>query len=231
MSTLKAGLYWVHTRSPSPFRSCLSLLVCRYPSFQGRPFPLSQWSLAAPVCCSWQGLDRSLAAAAKAVKISWYKILLLQLLTARATARTKVFLPWHLPWHGLVWRRYCQWCILHITPYFQKNCKFPLYFLSIDVFWVNLRFFTHPILTMVHLRIVQYTYWTPLCLSLCLAFSLPVCYLWFCLSFCLSLSHSVYLSLYLLFSPSVVFSPCLSLCISLLSVLLSVILSVFLSLS
>ena len=52
--------------------------------------------MAAPVRCSWLGIDRSLVASARAVKISWYIILLLLFLTARA----KVFLP------GQVWCRH-----------------------------------------------------------------------------------------------------------------------------
>ena len=52
-----------------------------------------QFVMAAPVHCSCQGIDRSLVALARAVKISWYIILLLPHLTARAAAWAKVFLP------------------------------------------------------------------------------------------------------------------------------------------
>ena len=60
-------------------------------------------SVAARVRCSWQGIDRSLVASARAIKISCYIMLLLPLLTARAEG----FLPGHLLWHALVWRRHC----------------------------------------------------------------------------------------------------------------------------
>ena len=60
---------------------------------------LYAYTVAAPVRCSWQGVDRSLVALTKAVKISLYKIILLPLLTARV----EVFLPGQMPWHALVW--------------------------------------------------------------------------------------------------------------------------------
>ena len=59
-------------------------------------------AVVAPVICSRQGIDRSLVAPARAVKIFWYEILLLPLLTARAEA----FLPGYLPWLALLWRRH-----------------------------------------------------------------------------------------------------------------------------
>ena len=52
-------------------------------------------AVAAPGRCSWQVIDRSLVAAARAVKISWYIMLLLPLLTARAAAKAGVFQPLH----------------------------------------------------------------------------------------------------------------------------------------
>jgi len=45
-------------------------------------------------------MDGPLIALARAVRISWY-IILLPLLTARAAARAEVFLPGHLPWCGV----------------------------------------------------------------------------------------------------------------------------------
>src|SRR6218665_2927436 len=51
-----------------------------------------------------------------------------------------------------------QLYILHIPSYFRKIYIFP----PSAYFWLNLHFFFPPILTMVHLRIVLYPYWTPL---------------------------------------------------------------------
>src|SRR6218665_3924423 len=69
------------------------LEISAYESLLLRLFTEHLWPVVAPVRCSWQGIGRSLAASSRAVKISLYIILLLPLLTARATARTKVFLP------------------------------------------------------------------------------------------------------------------------------------------
>src|SRR6218665_806190 len=58
------------------------------------------------------------------------------------------------------------------SPYFQKNYKFTLgfktfinspIFVQFTLFWLNLRFQLPPIiLTMSHLCITPYMYWTPL---------------------------------------------------------------------
>jgi len=41
----------------------------------------------------------------------WYIILLLPLLTARA----KIFLPGHMPWHALVWRHYWWFLVASVS--------------------------------------------------------------------------------------------------------------------
>ena len=55
-----------------------------------------------------------------------------------------------------------QWCLLNFPPICTKFINFLLYFSSINVFLPNLRFLLPPILTMMHLCIILYTYWTPL---------------------------------------------------------------------
>ena len=67
-----------------------------------------------------------------------------------------------------------QWCILHIPPNFRKYLKFPpistkfintpLFSLNLG-FLLNLRFLLPHILTMMHLCIMIYTYWTTLTLG------------------------------------------------------------------
>ena len=54
-----------------------------------------------------------------------------------------------------------QWCIWRI-PSISAKFIFPPYFRSIYVFLPNLRFLLCPILPMMHLCIMLYTYWTPL---------------------------------------------------------------------
>lgn len=61
--------------------------------------------MAAPVGCSWQGIERSLVALARTFKISWYMILSLPILTVMRYF-TLQGVPRHLPWYALVWRRH-----------------------------------------------------------------------------------------------------------------------------
>jgi len=57
--------------------------------------------------------------------------------------------------------------IINSPPYIRKIYKFPLFSFNLH-FWLKLLFFTSfPILTMIHLRIMPYTYWTPLFTDLC----------------------------------------------------------------
>jgi len=49
-----------------------------------------------------------------------------------------------------------------ISPYFHKIHKFSPVLVELRIFLLNLRFFLPPILTMMHLCIMLYTYWTPL---------------------------------------------------------------------
>jgi len=48
--------------------------------------------------------------------------------------------------------------IYKLVPYFLKIYTFPPYFRKIYVSWLNLRFLLSPILTMMHLCIILYTY-------------------------------------------------------------------------
>jgi len=63
-----------------------------------------------------------------------------------------------------------QWCILYIlpisttyinSPISAKFINFSPHFCSIYAILLNLRLFPSPILTMMHLCIMLYTYWTP----------------------------------------------------------------------
>ena len=61
-----------------------------------------------------------------------------------------------------------HWCKLHISAISTKFIDFPSISSNFPMFSLNLRFllnlrsFASPILTMMHLRILFYTYWTPL---------------------------------------------------------------------
>jgi len=54
-----------------------------------------------------------------------------------------------------------QWCILHIPLISKKFINFHI-FMNFPLFLQNLRFLLPPILTMIHLCIMVYTYHTPL---------------------------------------------------------------------
>src|SRR6218665_367980 len=60
---------------------------------------------------------------ARAVKISFYIILLLPLLTARAAARAKVFLLGHLPWCGTGCLSVCLPSSLSVCMYVSPVMK------------------------------------------------------------------------------------------------------------
>jgi len=54
-----------------------------------------------------------------------------------------------------------KWCILHIIPISIKFINFPLFSFNLrSLFWLNLRIFPSPVLTIMHLRIMLCTYWT-----------------------------------------------------------------------
>jgi len=90
--------------------------------------------VAVPARCSWQGIDTRQAISfisktAKVVKISWCITLLLPLLTARAAARAKVFLPGH----ALVWRHHWSFLLSLFYSSLSLFLSFFLFFFSLSV--------------------------------------------------------------------------------------------------